>query len=1016
MQNRIWNRAAGQQGRLVGFLSPFAIAILLLAGDPLSGAAQTPSASQIQQLQQQYQQRSSGGSASPEAAVPQDVIIQPALQEQRQPLAPSRLEQIMSARAGARLQQFGYDQLGSGRAVTVPQTGAMQDDYILGPGDEVVVSLRGQENSEFRQMVDRNGQVNLPRLNPISATGRSFGSFREDVESAVKRAYVATNAFVSVGRVRQINVLVSGEVNSPGQRLVTGLSSAVDALLLSGGVKKTGSLRNVRIQRGDHSYAVDLYGILTSRGGSSNFRLADGDRILVPPLGKTVAVTGLVRQPGIYELAAGQSSMPVRSLLALAGGQEVRGRYRISALRVLPDGQSRMEALPNEGGAVRDSEILFVQLGADQTGGQATLSGGTGLAGSYAVSTGAMLSDVIRAPGALGPSPYTLFGIISRRNPRNLMRELVPFTPVAILSGAENSALQPEDVVRPISVNEAQLLTNAVCTYLANQQNAQEALRNPTARDISDFGSQPNKNNSTNSSSNNGSNTNTNTASNTGSSDNTNATDITHGESYLGCSQNEGGARVFASQTQTGQINNVVQRPIVDQFGDTLPQYYLPQPQTVAQQQALNNPNNPQQLPPVNGFATGGPAEASAPPSDLPQPAPFAFPADQMRGPQAPAALNYQEQPLRPGQFAGNREVRRFADLAQQLGVTEVVLINFLIDHQVQLSGAIRGPGRYFVGPSVVLPDLVQAAGGTINWADASAVEVISTAVDTGSGRAATSRATLSRGAGTYASYVVRPQDVFRFNQVFADNDNGTVTVQGEVRFTGSFQIRRGEHLSELLQRAGGLTSTAYPYGTVFLRKSVANMEHESFLRAAKETEDQLIVAMTRVGSDKVSPDTFSAMQGFITDLRNQKAVGRISIVADPSVLAAKPDLDPLLEPGDVIYIPQRSGTISVLGQVRQPGSYPYQAHMSIWDYIARAGGYSPTAEESGAYIVLPDGSARKIERSWLNFDTDSMPPGSAIVVPRDVTPLDLRQIIIDTSQIFSQLAVSIASVAVISR
>jgi protein involved in polysaccharide export with SLBB domain len=101
---------------------------------------------------------------------------------------------------------------------------------------------------------------------------------------------------------------------------------------------------------------------------------------------------------------------------------------------------------------------------------------------------------------------------------------------------------------------------------------------------------------------------------------------------------------------------------------------------------------------------------------------------------------------------------------------------------------------------------------------------------------------------------------------------------------------------------------------------------------------------------------------------------------------------------------------------VRQPGSYPYQAHMSIWDYISRAGGYSPTAEESGAYIVLPDGSARKIERSWLNFDTDSLPPGSAIVVPRDVTPLDLRQIIIDTSQIFSQLAVSIASVAVISR
>ena len=126
--------------------------------------------------------------------------------------------------------------------------------------------------------------------------------------------------------------------------------------------------------------------------------------------------------------------------------------------------------------------------------------------------------------------------------------------------------------------------------------------------------------------------------------------------------------------------------------------------------------------------------------------------------------------------------------------------------------------------------------------------------------------------------------------------------------------------------------------------------------------------------------------------------------------------MDPLLEPGDLIYVPQRPSTISVLGQVQQPGSYLLQAHTTIREYIARAGGYSPTADESDAYVVLPDGSARKVETSWLNFTSNDLPPGSAIVVPRDVTPLDLRQIIIDTSQIFSQLAVSIASVAVISR
>jgi hypothetical protein len=85
-------------------------------------------------------------------------------------------------------------------------------------------------------------------------------------------------------------------------------------------------------------------------------------------------------------------------------------------------------------------------------------------------------------------------------------------------------------------------------------------------------------------------------------------------------------------------------------------------------------------------------------------------------------------------------------------------------------------------------------------------------------------------------------------------------------------------------------------------------------------------------------------------------------------------------------------------------------------EYIEQAGGYSATSDESNTFIVLPDGSARKVQKSWLSFSSADLPPGSTIVVPRDVTPLDTRQLILDVSSIFSQLAVSIASVAVISR
>jgi protein involved in polysaccharide export with SLBB domain len=330
----------------------------------------------------------------------------------------------------------------------------------------------------------------------------------------------------------------------------------------------------------------------------------------------------------------------------------------------------------------------------------------------------------------------------------------------------------------------------------------------------------------------------------------------------------------------------------------------------------------------------------------------------------------------------------------------------------------VRGPGIYLVGSHVNLQDLVAAAGGAVRWADASGVELTSTVVESETGRANTLRQTLPLHEGMLASYIVKPHDDFRFNQIFTDVGSGTVTVQGEVRFTGVYQIMRGEHLSQLLLRCGGLTDVAYPFGTVFLRRSTAALEEDSFRRVAREIEDQFMVGMSRSSStDRVDPAAFGAAQSFIAELRNQKALGRISIVADPSVLAARPELDPLLEAGDVIYIPQRPSTISVLGEVMQPGSFPLTSHdTSPSGYIAKAGGYSAFADESKTFIVLPDGTARPLRSSWLNFDSVNLPPGSAIVVPRDLTPLDLRQVLVDATTIFSQLAVAAASLSVITH
>ena len=184
----------------------------------------------------------------------------------------------------------------------------------------------------------------------------------------------------------------------------------------------------------------------------------------------------------------------------------------------------------------------------------------------------------------------------------------------------------------------------------------------------------------------------------------------------------------------------------------------------------------------------------------------------------------------------------------------------------------------------------------------------------------------------------------------------------------------------------------------------------------ANELQNVILAGMTRIGSGAISPNVFTSVQGFIAELKATPALGRISIIADPALLATDPSRDPLLEPGDVVYIPQRPSTVTVLGQVMQQGSFTFAPKKSPEDYVAEAGGEGEFADSCLTFLILPDGTARRVESSWLNLNRESVPPGSTIVVPRESTILDTRQILFDTLGVLQNLAVSAASLAVISR
>ncbi len=883
---------------------------------------------QLQQFQQAQQKLGDRGPTTPLGTTPQETILQPTAPA-NPALPTSRLEVILSARAGAKLTQFGYSQLGVGRQVTISQMGAVQDDYVLGPGDEIVVSLRGQEKAEYRTTVDRDGRVVLPRLDPVSASGRTFGDFRRDMINAIHSSYVATEGFVSIGHVRQVSVLVSGEVGNPGIRILNGLTTPVDAILVSGGVKKSGSLRNIYILRGNRRIPIDLYSVLTGHASSARVALADGDRILVPPIGAAVAVAGSVRRPAIYELPAGQKVISVRELLALASGPTLPGIYTASILRLMSDGKLQFVDVSNAPGTqVHDGEAFILKSAVNISLGRVTLGGAVRTPGAFALGKYPTLRDLLPSAEAFRPGAYVLFGIIDRTDPKTMQRVALPFSPLHVIQGRENLNLISDDSVHILTKRGMRALLR---TMLSPEP--PESSEHPPGT----------------------------------------GTETTPGDTEAAAA-NAGTATPAGSESVTpGGVNS-------EQASSRGAKTGIGTAQAGASETAV-------------GTAQAGAGET----------------------PVGTAQAGVGETPVAEGEAEAGE-----ADLGGYTSSEGAFFGRTLGDYRVNISGAVHDPGLYLVAPDTTLAEALVAAGGLTNDVDLSNFELTSTVIDNNSGASTTNRNRYPATAEEFSRTILKPFDKINFRHAYSDKDGGTVRIAGEVRYPGTYDILRGETLLSVLVRAGGVTKVSYPYGTVFLRKSVAKQQAAEFRRIATDIRSQMLTVTMRpagMNTTPISPESVVALQSLVNQIERQPALGRVSIIADPTVLSAHPNRDLLLEPGDSIVIPQRPNTVSVLGEVLRPGAFPFDGSLSVDDYIASAGGLTEFADSSRVIVVLPDGEARIKEGSWLSFGRgNNIPPGSMIVATRELAGLSIHQLIVDTTQIFSQLATTTAALAVLSK
>lgn len=395
---------------------------------------------------------------------------------------PSDLELYFTQGQGGdtavKLTQFGYDLFtASGQPFDPSEVALVGPEYMLGPGDEFVVTLWGLIDGHYKARVSPEGMVVLPKIGEVPVAGIPYGGLKSHLERAFAKHYKNFQLNVTMANLRGIHVFVVGGVQRPGSYPLHSLSTVFHALFASGGPTKAGSLRDVRVLRQGKVVAnLDLYDFLLKGDKSRDVRLQDQDTVFVPLIGPVVAVTGEVNRSAIYEL---KGASTLRDVLDIAGGVRPTAylarvqveRIQAHEAKVVLDFDLSLtggKTIASRKGAGRDQMLDTPVQGMDlvkvlpinpAVQGVVYLKGHVVRPGPYQLRTGMRISDVVQGLGDLKPNAYmeaevTRFSFQSDKP----SIEIIPIDLAKALAGeaSQNLALRNLDTltVRPIPESE----------------------------------------------------------------------------------------------------------------------------------------------------------------------------------------------------------------------------------------------------------------------------------------------------------------------------------------------------------------------------------------------------------------------------------------------------------------------------------------------------------------------------------------------------------------------------------
>ena len=426
----------------------------------------------------------------PEAAVPAPSTPPPAELK----FQPSQFQQFVKMATGQDLAPYGHLFFSNPGSYAPVANIASPDNYLIGPGDEIQLQAWGGFDLSTRLSVDRNGNVQIPKVGVLNLSGVRADQLSGVFRSHLGKVFTNVDVSASLSKMRTLQVYVVGQAVKPGTHTLSGLSTLVNALFASGGPSSNGSMRNIELRRGNQVVTrLDLYAFLAQGDKSGDVPLQPGDIIVIPPVGPRVAVAGAFDHPAIYEL---KGSTSVQQLLSMGGGVPPLATTDKALLeRIVPTAtpprQVQQLALTGTGlqTTLQDGDILTLVSISQSFANAVTLKGNVAYPLRHVWHTGMRVLDLIPDAQALVTQDYyknknnlvqsilssgnkpgqfisnndTIhweYALIERQNKQTLQTQLIPFNLGKAVLGkdpAHNLQLQAGDVVTVFSQKDLRL-------------------------------------------------------------------------------------------------------------------------------------------------------------------------------------------------------------------------------------------------------------------------------------------------------------------------------------------------------------------------------------------------------------------------------------------------------------------------------------------------------------------------------------------------------------------------------